>query len=62
MLSILEISVVVAAVLLIFGSSKLPKLGRSMGESLTEFKKGLKEGLEDVPEKKAEKEISNIDE
>lgn len=50
MLSFLEIAIVIGAVLLIFGSKKLPTLGRSIGESLTEFKKGLKEGIsEDTP-------------
>jgi sec-independent protein translocase protein TatA len=30
-------------VLLLFGAKKLPQLGRSIGQSLTEFKKGLSE-------------------
>lgn len=29
--------------LLLFGSTKLPALARSMGSSITQFKKGLKE-------------------
>jgi len=28
--------------LLLFGSTKLPKLARSLGSSMTEFKKGLR--------------------
>ena len=30
-------------VILIFGARKLPQLARSMGSSITQFKKGLKE-------------------
>lgn len=31
------------AVLLIFGATQIPKLARSMGQGLKEFKKGVKE-------------------
>lgn len=37
-----EVVLIVAAVLLIFGPSKLPQLGKSIGESLREFKKSMK--------------------
>lgn len=36
-------------VMLLFGARKLPQLARSMGSSVNEFKKGLKEGAEDAP-------------
>ena len=32
-----------AVILLIFGGSKLPGLARSMGSSITQFKRGLKD-------------------
>ncbi len=38
------IVVVVAAVLLMFGGSKLPKLARGLGSASHEFRKGLNEG------------------
>lgn len=48
-----KLLLVLAIVLLIFGSSRLPMLARSFGESITEFKKGIK-GLEDKSEEKSE--------
>lgn len=41
-----ELIVIVLLALLLFGATKLPKLARSMGMSVGEFKKGLKEGNE----------------
>ncbi len=46
-----EIAVIVGVVLLIFGPSKLPKLGQSLAEFLKNFKKGMKEvekGTEEI--------------
>ena len=39
-----ELIIVLAIVLLLFGSTKLPKLARSLGQASNEFKKGLDEG------------------
>jgi sec-independent protein translocase protein TatA len=41
----LEIGAIVLVVLLLFGATRLPKLGRSMGQSIRGFKKGLQEDL-----------------
>ena len=43
-----EIGVIVLVVLLLFGASKIPKLMRSMGSGIGEFKKGLKESGEEL--------------
>jgi sec-independent protein translocase protein TatA len=40
-----EVLIVLFLILLLFGSKKLPELSRSLGKSLSEFKKG-KEDLE----------------
>ncbi|HEX5585821.1 MAG TPA: twin-arginine translocase TatA/TatE family subunit [Acidimicrobiia bacterium] len=39
-----ELIIVLAIVLLLFGSTKLPKLARSLGQASNEFKKGIDEG------------------
>jgi sec-independent protein translocase protein TatA len=41
-LGVPEIWIVVGLVVLLFGGSRIPKLARSMGLGITEFKKGLK--------------------
>ena len=46
-----EIIVILAILLLLFGSTKLPKLARGLGSSVTEFRKGLR-GESDDDEKK----------
>lgn len=42
-----EIIILVVVVLLLFGSTQLPKLARSIGQAQKEFKAGLKEAEED---------------
>jgi len=54
-----EIMAIVAVILIIFGPSKLPALGRSIGEGVKNLKKGLKGVASDDDEKKKKKKISN---
>ena len=42
-----ELLIVLAVVLLMFGSTRLPKLARSLGQAQKEFKQGIKEGAPD---------------
>jgi sec-independent protein translocase protein TatA len=42
-----ELLIVLAVVLLLFGSTRLPKLARSLGQASKEFKKGVDEGTND---------------
>lgn len=47
----MELLVILAIVVLFFGGKKLPQLGASLGESIKNFKKGMKDG--DDTDKKA---------
>lgn len=59
-----ELVIIGGIIVLMFGTAKLPKLGGAIGESIKNFKKGIKdqekldaggEKLDDSPEKKPEK-------
>ena len=43
----MELLIVLAVVLLLFGSKKLPELARGMGQASKEFRKGLHQGMDD---------------
>jgi sec-independent protein translocase protein TatA len=42
-----EIIIILVIVLLLFGSTQLPKLARSLGQAQKEFKTGLKDDSDD---------------
>lgn len=42
-----ELLIVLVVVVLLFGSTKLPKLARSLGQAQKEFKEGQRESLDD---------------
>lgn len=48
----LEILLILVVALLIFGPKKLPQLGRSVGDSFREFKKGMKGEASSTDEEK----------
>lgn len=39
--------IIVIVILLLFGASRIPQLARSLGKSMGEFKKGVREGNEE---------------
>jgi sec-independent protein translocase protein TatA len=48
-----ELIIILAVVLLLFGSTRLPKLARSLGQASKEFKKGVDGEHEDDGETKS---------
>lgn len=43
-----EIIIILIVVLLLFGSTQIPKLARGLGAGVKEFKKGMAEGMPEV--------------
>ncbi len=50
-----ELIIILVIVLVLFGSTRLPKLARSMGQASKEFKKGINEGDKAADEDKPDK-------
>lgn len=42
-----EIVLIVVALLLLFGARRIPDIARSLGQALREFKKGIRDGMDD---------------
>lgn len=43
-----EIILIIVALLLLFGAKRIPDLARSVGQALSMFRKGMKEGVSDI--------------
>lgn len=56
-----ELIIILAIILLLFGGKNLPKLSKSIGESLKELRKGLSGDLHDEKEKTDTKKTSSKD-
>lgn len=50
-----ELIVILIILLLIFGATKLPEIGKALGKTISEFKKGMREIEPDKEGKKEEK-------
>lgn len=50
-----ELIIILVVVLLLFGSTRLPKLARSLGQASKEFKQGVNEGAKDDERGETEK-------
>jgi sec-independent protein translocase protein TatA len=63
-IGVLEVVIIMAILVFMFGARKIPELARGMGLGIREFKKGLNEGAtgeEDEEKKQDEKTTSNQD-
>jgi TatA/E family protein of Tat protein translocase len=49
----IHIVIIILVAFLIFGASKMPEIGRSLGRSISEFRKGTKEAAEGFKEEVA---------
>ena len=50
-----ELLLILIVALLIFGSARLPEVGRALGKALSEFKKGMHESADAKEEKPDDK-------
>ena len=46
-----ELLLIILVFVLLFGSKKIPEIARGLGRSMSEFKKGMREGEEEEPGK-----------
>jgi sec-independent protein translocase protein TatA len=46
-IGIAEMVVLLVVVLILFGPGKLPEVGKSLGKAVGEFRRGIREGLDD---------------
>lgn len=58
MFGVSEGLIILAIVVLLFGGKKLPELAKALGQSLSNFKKGLKDS-EPTLDDKSDKKIAN---
>jgi sec-independent protein translocase protein TatA len=61
----IEVIIILGVILLFFGARRLPELSRSLGRSLSEFKRGRREGMldksDDTSDDKSDDETSTDD-
>ncbi len=46
-----ELTIILVIVVILFGASRLPQLGRGIGSAIKNFKEGIKESQSDVDDK-----------
>lgn len=51
-LGVPELLIILVIVVVIFGASRLPQLGKGLGEGISNFKDGLGKGKSEKPEEK----------
>jgi sec-independent protein translocase protein TatA len=55
-----ELVIILLIVIVIFGASRLPQLGKGLGEGIRNFKGSLKAGEEDNAKKESEQETPSV--
>jgi len=53
-LGVPELAIIFLIIIVLFGASKIPQIGKGLGEGIRNFKKGIKEGEDEhaqIPEK-----------
>ena len=58
----MELIIILAVVLLIFGPKNLPKLGKSLGSTIKNVREGLEDGEDDSADNKETKAVESGDE
>ena len=53
-IGVAELVVLLVVVLILFGPGKLPDVGKALGKAVGEFRRGIREGLEDKEISKSE--------
>jgi len=56
-LGVTELIIILVIVVVLFGASKLPEIGKGVGEAITNFKKSTSglSGIDDAPKSKTDK-------
>ena len=60
-LGVWELLIVLAIVMLLFGASRLPQIGKALGETVRNFKKGVGDGQVPAADKRDSIEVHEVD-
>jgi len=53
-LGVPELAIILVIVIVLFGASRLPQIGRGLGEGIANFKRSVKTGKDSAEESKSE--------
>lgn len=56
-----ELLIILLVVILVFGAKRLPEVAKGLGQSVKEFRSGIKDVKEDVEKERAEKEGKKVE-
>lgn len=58
-LGVPELMIIFLIIVVLFGASRLPQIGKGLGEGIRNFKKGMKGGADETPDQLEEKTSSS---